>query len=204
MMEPASCPVAPRDSLQNLLESSGLLWRELKSRVAARDSSKEATRGMLDAGGRSLPGSPAGLLEAFPGDFLPPVEGGRIRGSNPRLFQERTAVWDAVAGYVQDQLLLHKEGAKSLSSGGLQSNSPLLGASGTGWGQLRLSYAHHIASSPHKQGATGQEETERSCVRGSSDRTLGKGSSPRGWSVPGADSPGKWSRHQACQRECRG
>ena len=44
-----------------------------------------------------------------------------------------------------------QERAKSLSSGGLQSNSPLLGASGTGWGQLRLSYAHHIVSSPHKQ-----------------------------------------------------
>ena len=42
------------------------------------------------------------------------------------------------------------------------------------------------------------EEMEWSCIR-SSDWTLGKGTSLRGWLVTAAGSPGKWSQHQACQ-----
>ena len=38
-----------------------------------------------------------------------------------------------------------------------------------------------------------------SCIRGSSDWTLGKSLSQRGWLVTGTGSPGKWSQHQACQ-----
>ena len=41
----------------------------------------------------------------------------------------------------------------------------------------------------------GQGEMERSCIRGSSDWTLGKGSSLRESSVTGTESPGKWSQH---------
>ncbi|KAK4823263.1 hypothetical protein QYF61_000230 [Mycteria americana] len=41
---------------------------------------------------------------------------------------------------------------------------------------------------------------EGNCIRGSSDWTLGKGSSLRGLSVTGTQSPGKWSEHQACQK----
>ena len=47
--------------------------------------------------------------------------------------------------------------------------------------------------------AIGHEEKEWSCFRGSSDWTLGKGSSLRGRSVTGTDSPGQWSWYPACQ-----
>jgi len=45
----------------------------------------------------------------------------------------------------------------------------------------------------------GQRAMEKSCVRGSSDWTLGKCSSLRGWSVTGKGSSRKRSRLQVCQ-----
>ncbi|XP_075345426.1 uncharacterized protein LOC142403144 [Mycteria americana] len=97
-MEPASCPVAPRDAFQNLLDSSGPLRRELRSRLAARDSSKEATRAMRREEG-SWVATPDSAKVAAQGLSSPSQE-------------EPTAVWDAVAGYVQEQLLPHKENAE--------------------------------------------------------------------------------------------
>ena len=54
-------------TVRHLLETSGLLWREKESQVAAPDSSKVATRGvlyMLEAGPRPVPPRDASLAAA--------------------------------------------------------------------------------------------------------------------------------------------
>ena len=75
-------------TVKHLLETSGLLWREEKSQVAAPDSSKVATRGVLytlEAGPHPVPPQDSSL--AAPKILYPCAEGGEILGSSLRLLQ---------------------------------------------------------------------------------------------------------------------
>lgn len=56
------------------------------------------------------------------------------------------------------------------------------------WKQTEI----HIIRNTHKQQAMGQEEIASNCTMGSLDWTLGKASSPKVRSSPGAGCTGKW------------